>query len=207
MVRILELFKGTGSVGRVAKKKGYRVLSVDHLEKWKPDILVDITKWDFATDLKKRRFTPDFIWASPPCSTFSPLVYPLKERDPQTGKAFSKRAKFGTRILNKAIKIIKYYQKKNPKLKWVIENPHGMMRKMPWIRRQETASTLYCLYGDKRRKRTDFFNNFDLKLKTETKCNKPTASVARMTKLCDKYKIPGRLIGNIFRQAFPRPKF
>ena len=202
--KLLELFKGTGSVGKVAKKKGFRILSVDIEEKYKPNILTDITKWDFVKDLKTRRFIPDFIWASPPCSTFSPLVYPLKERNPKTGLARSKRARLGTRILNRAIRIIKYYQKINPKLKWVIENPHGMMRKMPWIKRQEIASTLYCLYGDKRRKRTDFFNNFDLKLNPNTKCNKPTVSVARMTNLCEKYKIPGRLISTIFKQAFPK---
>ncbi len=200
VIRILELFKGTGSVSKIAKRKGYKVLSIDFDAKFKPDILVDIVKWDFEKELKKIRFTPDFIWASPPCNTFSPLSYPLKERDPQTGRAFSKRAKMGTRILNKTIKIVKHFQAKNKRLKWVIENPHGMMRKMPWVKKQQMTSTLYCLYGDKRRKRTDFFNNFNLQLKQETKCNKPTIGVVKV-KLCDRYKIPGRLISNIFKQA------
>lgn len=37
-MKLLELFKGTGSVGKVAKRMGMTVMSVDWLDKYKPDI-------------------------------------------------------------------------------------------------------------------------------------------------------------------------
>ena len=86
---------------------GFQVISLDIEEKFKPDILTNILEWEY----KKLDIIPNFIWASPPCNTYSPLVYPSKERDPKTAKPFSKRAKEGTKILYKTLEIIKYFQK------------------------------------------------------------------------------------------------
>ena len=71
--RLLELFSGTGSVGKVAKglPEGFEVTSVDINKKANPTILTDILKWDY------KQFEPghfDVIWASPPCNTFSHMV-------------------------------------------------------------------------------------------------------------------------------------
>ncbi len=44
---LLELFKGSGSVGKVAKKVGYRVVSVDLDPIYTPDIETDILEWDY----------------------------------------------------------------------------------------------------------------------------------------------------------------
>ena len=103
---LLELFKGSGSVGKVAVKVGYSVVSVDLDPIYTPDIETDILEWDY----KKVDFIPDYIWASPPCNTFSPLTYPLKERDTKTAKPFSERAKIGTKILYKTLEIINYFK-------------------------------------------------------------------------------------------------
>ena len=46
-MKLLELFKGTGSVGKVAKKMGMIVMSVDILDKYMPDIVADILEWDY----------------------------------------------------------------------------------------------------------------------------------------------------------------
>ena len=59
---ILELFSGTGSVGKVAKEMGYSVVSLDR--DMKASIQIDIMDWDY-TDLKPKLF--DVVWASPPC--------------------------------------------------------------------------------------------------------------------------------------------
>ena len=120
---LLELFKGTGSVGKVAKKLGFDVISIDIEDKYEPDILIDILELDYT-----KLPIPDFIWASPPCNTYSSLAYPLKERNIKTAKPISKRAKVGTKILYKTLEIIDYFSIKNPNLAFVIENPKGMMR-------------------------------------------------------------------------------
>ena len=72
--RLLELFSGTGSVGKVAKTlpEGFEVISVDNNKKANPTICTDILEWDY------KQFEPGYfevIWASPPCDTFSRMLY------------------------------------------------------------------------------------------------------------------------------------
>ena len=58
-MKLLELFSGTGSVGRVARRLGWEVVSLDLKD---ADISTDILKWDFKT-YEPKHF--NFIWASP----------------------------------------------------------------------------------------------------------------------------------------------
>ena len=196
--KLLEIFKGTGSIGKEANKMGWEVISIDLEEKYKPDILTDILKWNYKKFYEETNFIPDFIWASPPCNTFSPLAYPLKERCIETAEPKSERAKLGTRILYRTLKIINFFKKLNPDLLFCLENPHGMMRKDKKIQKLHMTTTLYCLYGDKRRKMTDFFSNFDLKLKSG-QCQNDTIGVCNCS-LEDRYRIPPSLVKSILTQ-------
>jgi hypothetical protein len=49
--RMLDLFSGTGSVGRVYKQEGYEVVSVDSDPRWHPTYPVDVLTWDYKRDL------------------------------------------------------------------------------------------------------------------------------------------------------------
>jgi site-specific DNA-cytosine methylase len=64
---LLELFGGTGSVGRAFRAAGWHVISVDNDERWSPDILRDVSDLT-AADLPQQ---PDLIWASPVCTEYS----------------------------------------------------------------------------------------------------------------------------------------
>jgi site-specific DNA-cytosine methylase len=66
-MKVLELFSGTGSVGKVCKEFGYDVVSLDLKN---ADINCNILDWDY-TIYPPNYF--DIIWASPPCDTFSSL--------------------------------------------------------------------------------------------------------------------------------------
>lgn len=198
---LLELFKGTGSVGKIAHKN-FNVVSLDSDPKAHPDILTDILKWDFKKFYNQTGFIPDFIWASPPCNTYSPLAYPLRERHPQTAEPYSERAILGTKILHQTIKIIEFFYKLNPNLIFVIENPKGMMRHDKLVKDLILNTTLYVLYGDKRRKHTDFFSNIDLELKPiDTPYLTKTVGVVDVP-LNDRYKIPPNLIKQVFKRFF-----
>jgi hypothetical protein len=200
--KLLELFKGTGSVGKQAKKMGFKVTSLDLDPIYTPDIETDILKWDYKKWATENKYVPDMIWSSPPCNTFSPMVYRLKERDVETAKPLSDRAKLGTKILYKTLEIIEYFLKKNPKLLFVVENPRGMMRKDAKMKKLERETTLYCLYGDFKKKPTDFWNNFPngLNLNQETKqCPNKTTPVqstkgVKNLNLDQRYSMPSKLI-------------
>ena len=66
-MKVLELFAGSCSVGKAAKKLGYDVFSSDINNFDDIDYVVNIL--DF--DVSKVPFQPDIIWASPPCTGFS----------------------------------------------------------------------------------------------------------------------------------------
>ena len=67
-MKVLELFSGTGSVGKVCKKLGYEVISLDLKN---ADINIDIMNWNYKEKFNVGDF--DIIWCSPPCNSFSVL--------------------------------------------------------------------------------------------------------------------------------------
>ena len=67
-MKLLELFCGTKSVGKVAEKLDIDTVSLDILPKFNPDVCCNIMDSDY-TAYPKGHF--DFIWASPPCTEFS----------------------------------------------------------------------------------------------------------------------------------------
>lgn len=200
--KLFELFKGSGSVGKVANRLGYEVVSVDFDPIYTPDIETDILYWDYKKYSKENNFIPDYIWASPPCNTYSPLVYPLKERDPQTAEPKSERARIGTKILYKTLEIIKYFLSLNPKLKYCIENPRGMMRNDHKMKKQPyRATTYYCYYGGFKLKPTDFWSNYPLGLREiDGKC-KNYIPIVDIEDIKDRYSIPSKLIKTIIQNS------
>jgi len=200
--KLLELFKGSGSVGKVAVKVGYEVVSVDLDPIYTPDIETDILKWDYKKFSKENGYVPDFIWASPPCNTYSPLAYPLKERNPKTAEPLAPRAVLGTKILYKTLEIIKYFKSLNPDLLYCIENPRGMMRKDTRMKMLPyRATTYYCYYGGKKLKATDFWSNYPLMLKEIDGVCKEYTPVVDLTDIKDRYSIPPKLIKQIIYKS------
>ena len=143
-MKILELFSGTGSVGKIAKEMGWEVVSLDLKN---ADIETNILDWDYKI-YQPEEF--DIIWASPPCDTFSVLrkswigrklkchhgevcTMELLQNDINT---------IGLPILRKTEEIIDYLKPKY----YFIENPQtGQMK--DYITRPY-YDVDYCKYAD-----------------------------------------------------------
>ena len=69
-MRVLELFSGTGSVGKVAHALGYDVISLDLTD---ATIKCDIMEWDYKAAFSVGYFDMILIWASCPSNTFSKM--------------------------------------------------------------------------------------------------------------------------------------
>ena len=67
-MKLLELFTGTGFVGKAFKERGYDVVSVDISDKFEPTVVADVLLFDY-TVFPRGHF--DVVWASPPCTEYS----------------------------------------------------------------------------------------------------------------------------------------
>ena len=115
MPKALFLCSGTGSVGEPFREAGWDVTDVDWDDKRHfPEIVVDITKWDF-----KNAFKPghcDVVWASPDCRMYS--------RARTTGGP--RNFESSDRLVQACRDIIDYLQ---PNYCWFIENPDSGLLK------------------------------------------------------------------------------
>ena len=101
---------------------------------------------------------PDFIWASPPCTAFSIAAvghHWNKDRTPKT-----QAARFNQLLVAQTLKLIKELK---PAKGWLMENPRGMLRKLPVVQGLTRRTITYCAYGDDRMKPTDLWGEIEWK--------------------------------------------
>ena len=146
-MKVLELYSGTGSVGKVCKERGFDVVSVDI--DGRADINIDILKWDYKKAFKVGEF--DIIWASPPCHTFSNLRRSWINRKLKVFGDNVVTAEMldadmianGLPLLRKAEEIINYFKPKY----FFIENPASSKMK-DYLKHLDNYEVDYCQYSE-----------------------------------------------------------
>jgi hypothetical protein len=153
-MKVLELFAGSRSVGKVADQLGWEVFSSDFEAFEGIDYQIDILKFDVS----KVPFKPDIIWASPPCTGFSVAAIGRNWEKTETD-AIPKTdtARLGIELVKKTIEIIDHFQPQY----FFIENPRGMLRTLKIMQRFKRQGVTYCQYGEDRMKPTDIWTNSD----------------------------------------------
>lgn len=152
MLKGLELFAGSRSIGKVLEKKGFKVCSVDINDFENIDLVCDI---EFL-QVQDLPFIPDFFWASPICTTYS-IAGIAHHRTGEIPK--SEFAVKSDRVIKAMLKLLAELLILNPKLLYYIENPRGMLRKMSFMRGLNRTTVTYCSYADNRMKPTDIWSN------------------------------------------------
>jgi len=208
-MKVLELFSGTHSVGKVCKKLDWNTLSLDI--DGGADITMSILDWDYK-HYPKDAF--DIIWASPPCATFSSLqnsnLGRMRNGEVYTLDVMETEMKtIGDPLVLKALEIIRYF---NPKY-WFMENPQtGLLKDQSFMKDLDFVDADYCMYGKPYRKRTRFWTNKKCKMHL---CDKNCGSFVngkhigscgngkkiysdKSYSLHEKYSIPEDLIYNLF---------
>jgi len=160
LTKVLELFAGSRSFTRVAQSPKYEFSTYCTDVENFPNIDQVCNIFDFNLNdcIKALRGVPDLIWASPPCTTFSVASFGHHwhpERKPKT-----EQAKNGIKIIEKTVQLINFIKNLNPNVKYIIENPRGMLRKLDLIPFERYTVT-YCQYGDRRMKPTDIWTNIN----------------------------------------------
>ena len=156
-MKVLELFSGTGVLSATFRERGHRTLTVDWEKSHRPDLDADIGALS-ADDIVRLIGRPDVIWASPDCTTYSVMCI-SRHRD-----GVKPKSDYAARCDAVNAHVCDLIRELKPKV-WFIENPVGMMRKMPFILKlmEETCgkrhTVTYCQYGERRQKPTDIFTN------------------------------------------------
>lgn len=148
-LRVLDLFAGTGSATKAFEDRGHAVIKVELDESFPADYR-DVLALDVSL-----LGSFDFIWASPPCTTFSVAsigkYWQIIDGMPRPRNA---KAMEGLLLVEHTLALIKTF---NPRLGFIIENPRGMLRKLPVVQSLPRQTVTYCQYGDNRMKPTDLW--------------------------------------------------
>lgn len=156
-MKVLELFAGSRSIGKAFEGKGHEVFSVDWDDSLSGiNLCVDIMNLQ-SKDIIWRFGRPDVIWASPDCTTYSIAGIRHHRRKLDDGTIipisdYASRCDFTNQHLLQLIAEL------NPRL-WFIENPRGLLRKMPFMAHLPRHTVTYCQYGFTYMKPTDIWTN------------------------------------------------
>ena len=148
---VFDFFAGTGSSTKAFEDAGHSVITFDNDSQFDVTEQVDVFSLN-AKDLIARYGQPDFVWASPPCTSFSVASighHWHPDHTPKTSAAeLSMKLVAHTRALLEEL---------NPRLGFVIENPRGKLRKLPMLDGLTRHTVTYCQFGDDRMKPTDLW--------------------------------------------------
>jgi len=168
-MKVLVLFSGTRSIEKAferLERDDIEVRGLDIDNHFNPTYNVDILTWKYEELLKE--WTPQYIHASPICKEFTMIK--------NNSNKYNRDMDLGISLLKKTIEIINYVKHINPNLKWTMENPVGLMRKLDIMKPFNLITTSYCKYGFGYRKNTDFwyggfFLNLIPRCSSKKRCN------------------------------------
>lgn len=151
---ILDLFSGTGSSTQAFHDAGHTVVRVELNPEFEATLHMSVL--DLTAEMILSRWgRPDFIWASPPCTAFS--VSSISHHwDNSSGspQPRTEAAIHNQELVRHTVALIRDL---SPPGGWLIENPRGMLRKLPPVQGLPRRTVTYCQYGDTRMKPTDLW--------------------------------------------------
>ncbi len=185
-MKILDLFAGTQSVKKAFPKADYKGIDIAG----EGNLTLDLSSKDALHNLIKLigKWKPDFIWASPPCESFSRATsikggtlgfeveneeiklrknwdaithksYAHLRNDPGFRKKHRQKAKQALAMLFNALSIVKHYN-----VPYIIEQPASAISKYILKPNHESNLSHYCAFGYPYQKATVLYAKYPLAL-------------------------------------------
>lgn len=144
---------GGGGIRRaLIEARGHEYITVDIDPQFGSTITADIRTLR-ASELG--RF--DFIWASPPCEAFS--VASIGHHWTGGARQYIPKTEQATHNQELVIAAVKLIVEMWPRHGFILENPRGVLRKLPPVCNLPRHTVTYCQYGDTRMKPTDLWGS------------------------------------------------
>lgn len=155
--RAVDLCAGLGGGTSGFASRDWDVVTNDIDPRFGCTVTRDILEVEDLAELEGGQGPFDFIWASPPCESFSVMTIGKNwEPDVLQHRPKTPKAAMMLRIAEHCFDLIARYKERHPGVKYLVENPRGMMRKVVG---PPTATTWYCRWGMPYAKPTDVWTN------------------------------------------------
>lgn len=219
-MKVLELFAGSRSVGKICDRYGWEVFSVDT----EPFDKINLQKSVIDLERNDIPFIPDIIWGSPVCSAWSKTgwFHYWNTDIYRSGKTFVAKKEYANtsvEMVRKTIEVFSWF----PDAYFFMENPEGLLYRHPVINNFSKYGLLknykrdlvtYCQYGDTVRKPTQIWNNCKAWIPKPTCSNGDTCHISspRCTQkgvrskkdAFERSKVPEQLIIEILNACIPQ---
>ena len=152
---------GRGVVTQELCDRRWKVASIDNSDWSNATIKKDI----LTMETSKMEFVPDFIWASPPCHTYSNLTGGVHRKSEPGSYELSREARDHNFLFAKMAQLMYWAKQRHPHLIVVIENPVGTLNSMPLMKDLTKSLGLkrtivhYCAFGRDDKKPTCLWTN------------------------------------------------
>lgn len=144
---LLELFSGHGDVSRAFVAGGGMAYRVDWSDRVEAELHADVSKLTADDVIALCGRVPDFIWASPQCTTYSIATH--RHRTIADGlQPKTDLAKHDDEVNTKLWQLIDDLVARGTK-HYFVENPRGRMRHMDFVKGRPRYTITYCSYGNR----------------------------------------------------------
>ena len=159
-MRCLELFAGTGSIGRAFERLGWDVVSLDIDPKCEPTHVADILSWDYRV-YPRGHF--HFVWGSPVCQHYSIARTTGGPRDLVSAD----------RLVRRTLDIVDHFG-----CHYAFENPQsGLLKTREIVKGLPFFDTSYCRWGYPYRKTTRIWSSLALCLRRPCSPSDPCSAM------------------------------
>jgi hypothetical protein len=151
---VFDLFSGTGSSTQAFKDAGHTVISFEMDNSFEATEHINVFSLQ-AREMIAKYGQPNFVWASPPCTAFS--VASIGHHWANGGANPTPKTESAKQSQDLVAHTVQLIKDLNPDKGWLMENPRGMLRKLPVVEGLPRTTVTYCQYGDSRMKPTDLW--------------------------------------------------
>lgn len=156
-MRILDLYAGAGGERRRARieARGHTYFTLDLDPRFNCTLSLDMMTL-YPAEFMDNYGGFDLVWASPPCEAFS--VASIGHHWTGGKGAYVPKTPEATQMQALVVKTIEFIRHMAP-TGWIMENPRGVLRKLPCVDGLPLNTVTYCRYGDTSMKPTDLWGH------------------------------------------------